>query len=80
MKIKVDLFKTNSGKWAYGDIVDIGDAKPWNREEFVKAIINNQHFVVPSALTSGGYIVVTDNVNDNDHFAKGLYFPNEFYI
>lgn len=78
MKIKVDLFKVSSGKWAYGDIVDIGDAKPWNRKDFIKAIVYNQRFVVSGTLESANYYVVTDNVDDNDHFAKGLYFGYEF--
>lgn len=47
MIIRVNLYKVSSGKRAYGEIVDIGNTKPWNRGEFVQAIIDNQTFVIP---------------------------------
>lgn len=58
IKLKVDLYKP-SGKWAYGDYVNVsGKYNIWD-DEFKQEIVHNQSFVTSTAFKN--YIVVVSH-------------------
>ena len=63
MQIQVDWYKI-TGKWKYGGIVDIGDAKLF-QGNLMQVIIDNQKELVVDWYRHSSYIVVTSDTPEN---------------
>lgn len=80
MKIHVNLYKP-SGKWAYGDLVEISGLFPVYDPAFKQELINNQNFVLDGVFED--HIVVTSHTeewmhNDEPGFYNHLWFAGSF--
>lgn len=63
MVIRVDWYK-ESGKWYCGQELEIGDAKLWQGERFLQAIVDGQTELVDS--WPGDFHVVTGDLQKYD--------------
>lgn len=73
-KIRVDFYK-ESGKWYAGG--DVLVEHYLFQEGFKQDIVNNQNILYDG--WQGNYIVVTNNHEDDDNFAKQVFLPSKFY-
>lgn len=73
MKVRVDLFNER-GKYRYGDVVEVGEARLW-KGDLYSAIIENQNFVLKGVVER--HTAVVTNLDDNDDFCCHLYHPTE---
>lgn len=64
MKVNVNLFKPNSGKWAYGGIVDVDERYSMWSDEHLQDLVDKQDFVTDGAFED--YVVVVTHREDYD--------------
>lgn len=82
IEIKVDWYDLK-GKWKYGGIVNIGNARLY-KGNIPKAIIKNQKIINKGWEKSKQYIVVINDTEENWNnenyllFNKAVFFPNRF--
>lgn len=73
-EINVDFFKPQSGKWYSGGTVKVDHYL--FEKEFKQDIVNNQKVLHDG--WQGEFVIVTDNNNDDDPFAKRIFRAEEF--
>lgn len=82
MLIQVDWYVI-TGKWKYGGIVDVGEAKLF-RGEIMQAVIDNQKELVKDWYRHSSYIVVTSDTPENAQdpnyrdFVNALFMPSSY--
>lgn len=82
MKIRISFYKPG-GKWYSNGIIDIGNAKLYDIQEFKQAIVDNQNIL--GEHWPGGYHVVVTSTCENEaddnyrEFFERLFFASEFH-
>lgn len=80
MRVKVDLYK-ESGKWAYGGVVDVDESIPMSDPRHLQDLVDKQDFVQDGTFAHH-YVAVTHlDSYDSDpaaYFCQALYVPGRF--